>query len=330
MVSEKKNSQNPAEKKFGSEKIVFAALVLAVVLVFGGMVYFFAFKPIASNGYIAINPNENSNANEGVAATINGEKILLSEVEKRFKTVPESLAESVSKTSILENMIDGRLVYLEAQKNGVTVEDSAIEEVFTAEKSSVDEIIRLGGFTEEEVRASIKESLVVKKFLNESLFSKITVSDKEVADYFEANKDSFKQASAAHILVAEEQKAKDLLAQLKAGADFATLAKENSTDTGSGANGGELGFFSKGDMVESFGNAAFALKPGELSDIVQSQYGYHIILLHEFKEIQFDTVKEQINQGLLSQKMDKAYEDYLTDLKQKATIEILFKESAAS
>lgn len=336
MDSDGKTEALPVSKKGGSEKIVFAALVLAVILVFGGMVYFFGFKPASSpDGFAAINPGESknlggsANANEGVAATVNGEKILLSEVEKRFKTVPVSLAGQVTKTSILENMIDGKLIFLEAQKNGVTVDENEIENVVTQQKSAVDEIIKLGGFSEQEVKDSIKESLVVQKFLNEKVFAKIEVTDKEISDYYEQNKESFKEASAAHILVADEAKAKDLLAKLKAGEDFAKLAKENSTDTGSGANGGELGFFRKSDMVQEFGDAAFALKPGELSGVVKSQYGYHIILLHEFKE-SLEDFKGQIKQGLQSQKTDKAYADYLAELKKKAKIEILFKESVVA
>src|SRR6185436_2746042 len=85
------------------------------------------------------------------------------------------------------------------------------------------------------------------------------------------------QVWARHILVADESTAKTVLARLKRGSDFGELAKENSTDTGSGAKGGDLGWFGKGAMVAEFENAAFSMKIGEISEPIKSQFGYHII-----------------------------------------------------
>ena len=316
------------------EKMFFFALVIGGIIVFAGLVYFFALKPVALTGNAVL---DNRGAQQvqitglqadSVAATVNGEKIMLSEVEKRFKTVPEQLASQVSKTSILQNMIDGKLVLQEATKNNVTVDKNEVEQVFIQQKDAADQIIKLGGFTEQEVKDSIKESLVVQKFLNDFVFSKLDATDQEISAFFEQNKDSLKEASAAHILVSDENKATGILKQLKGGADFTKLAKENSIDTASGAKGGELGFFKKSDMVSEFGNAAFALKPGELSAVVKSQFGYHIILLHEFKEADIADFSSQIKQAIVSQKSDKAYTELLDSLTKKADIQIIFKETA--
>ncbi|MEK6942149.1 MAG: peptidylprolyl isomerase [archaeon] len=316
-------------KKGMPEKLFFFALILGVIIVFAGLVYFFALKQANPAGTQLPDSNvpENTGLADSVAATVNGEKIMLSEVEKRFKTVPDSLAGQVSKTSILQNMIDGKLVLQEAAKNNVTVDANEVEQVFSQQKDAADQIIKLGGFTEQEVKDSIRESLIVQKYLNDFIFSKLDASEAEISAFFEANKGTLKEASAAHILVADENKATKLLAQLKGGADFAKLAKENSIDTASGAQGGELGFFKKSDMVSEFGDAAFALKPGELSGAVKSQFGYHIILLHEFKEAGIADFKDQIKQALVSQKSDKAYTDHLAELTKKAKIELVFKES---
>lgn len=125
---------------------------------------------------------------------------------------------------------------------------------------------------------------------------------------------------ASHILVEKKEEADDIEAKLKAGGDFAALAKEKSKDAGSGANGGDLGFFKKGDMVKPFEEAAIALKPGEVSAPVQSQFGWHIIKMIDKRNRpapEFDKVKERIMAGLLQQKA----EEVITGLRKDAKIE---------
>ncbi len=117
------------------------------------------------------------------------------------------------------------------------------------------------------------------------------------------------QVHARHILVATEEEAKALLARLAAGEDWAALAAELSTDTGSKDNAGDLGWFGRGVMVEAFETAAFALEVGETSDLVQSDYGYHIIQVLEkgMKDLDDATVRSQSSRkpfrpGLTSRK----------------------------
>lgn len=136
---------------------------------------------------------------------------------------------------------------------------------------------------------------------------------------------------ASHILVEKKEEADDIEAKLKAGGDFAALAKEKSKDAGSGANGGDLGFFKKGDMVKPFEEAAVALKPGEVSAPVQSQFGWHVIKLIEKRNRPapaFDTVKERILNGLLQQKA----QEVIGGMQKAAKIEYLdegLKKAAA-
>ncbi|NLT48886.1 MAG: hypothetical protein GXX92_10805 [Clostridiales bacterium] len=120
------------------------------------------------------------------------------------------------------------------------------------------------------------------------------VTEEDAKAYFDENPDQFviDEVTASHILVKEEKLAKEILEKLKDGEDFAELAKEYSID-GSAAQGGALGTFGRGAMVPEFEEAAFALKPGEISDLVQSQFGYHIIKV---------TDKEQGNESFADEK----------------------------
>lgn len=129
------------------------------------------------------------------------------------------------------------------------------------------------------------------------------------------------EVHARHILVEKEDDAKAILDQIKGGADFAKIAQEKSIDKGSGVNGGDLGFFSKGQMVKEFEDAAFALtKPGDLSGVVKTQFGFHIIKLEEKRSKPlptFEMVKDKIRGSLVQQK----YGQVITTLRNAAKIE---------
>src|SRR6185437_6363221 len=121
--------------------------------------------------------------------------------------------------------------------------------------------------------------------------------------------------------VPTEDEAKDVEKQLAGGAKFEDLAKAKSTDTGSAANGGDLGFFGKGQMVKPFEDAVFALKVGEVSQPVQSQFGWHVIKLLETRKTQPAPI-DQIGQQLQQQILFKKFDDTVAQLKQGTTIDI--------
>jgi peptidyl-prolyl cis-trans isomerase C len=116
-----------------------------------------------------------------------------------------------------------------------------------------------------------------------------------------------------------------VLKRAKAGEDFAALAKENSAD-GSASQGGDLGFFPRGRMVPAFDQAAFALKPGEISEVVTSEFGYHIIKLTEKKvgaTVPFEEVKPQVLEYLNNQKKQQRVDSFIDEAKKRAKIEVL-------
>ncbi|MBM4761121.1 hypothetical protein GNT69_02325 [Bacillus sp. B15-48] len=151
--------------------------------------------------------------------------------------------------------------------------------------------------------------------------------------YFEENKELYKepeQVEASHILVEDEAAASEVKEKLNTGEDFVELAMEYSTDTSNAENGGELGLFSKGTMVEEFENAAFSMNKGEISDPVKTDYGYHIIKVmdkKEAKEAAFEEYKEEIEQILFEQKISIAYSTWITDQREKLKIENTLDET---
>jgi parvulin-like peptidyl-prolyl isomerase len=217
----------------------------------------------------------------------------------------------------------------------------------------------------------------VVSFLADSFRPDVTVSDADVASYFEAHKADFKipekrkvryalidveamraktvvsaqeierayntgieqyttpeQVRASHILLKTEgkddavvkAKAEEVLKQAKAGADFGELAKKNSEDEQSAKNGGDLDYFGRGRMVPEFDQVAFTLKPGEISDVVTTQFGYHIIKLTEKKDaapIPLEQVKPQVLEFLTNQKKQQRVDGFIEDAKKRAKIEVL-------
>ncbi|MCY1692078.1 peptidylprolyl isomerase [Exiguobacterium sp. SL14] len=139
--------------------------------------------------------------------------------------------------------------------------------------------------------------------LTEAKSAKSKVTDKEIQERFDQEKVEVK---ASHILVAKESEAKDIKKQLDDGADFAKLAKEKSTDTGSGTKGGDLGYFTKGKMVKEFEDYAFKDGvEGKISDPIKTQFGYHIIKVvdrKEKKDFTLDKEKSRIKKALAEEK----------------------------
>ena len=147
------------------------------------------------------------------------------------------------------------------------------------------------------------------------------VTDADVQAYYDENQDQFTQNCAAHILVEDEATAQDLLAQLDAGADFATLAEANSTDTGSAAQGGDLGCEAPGTFVPEFEAAIDSATVGEVTDPVETEFGFHLILV-ESKDVQpFDEVSDQIRTQLETP-ADDPFQTFLTEALQDADVDV--------
>jgi peptidyl-prolyl cis-trans isomerase C len=193
------------------------------------------------------------------------------------------------------------------------------------------------GKTEDQIKKEIKKGMGIQLLIERHVQGEYNPTDDEIKKFYEEKKSMFvkpEQVKASHILVAFKEdstaagkakaktKADELLAKVKGGTDFAEVAK-SSSDCPSSKDGGDLGFFSKGQMVKPFEDKAFSLKQGEISDLVQTQFGYHIIKVvdHKAEEtIPFDQSKENIVNILKRQEEQKKMENYIKTLYQKAKV----------
>ncbi|USK75272.1 peptidylprolyl isomerase [Peribacillus frigoritolerans] len=223
----------------------------------------------------------------------------------------------------LDLLITNKLVELEAEKAGIKIKDEEIQKEIDVmvesygDEKSLKEQLEASGSSMDALKKDIVVYLQTKKLVE----PRITVTDDEISTYFEDNKDTFAQAEqveASHILVEDEKTAKKVAKELAAGGDFAKLAAEYSTDTETADNGGSLGYFGKGDMVEEFEDVAFDLDINKVSDPVQTEYGYHIIKVtgkKEAKKANLEDSKEVIKETLLSERLQEEYPVWLAEVK---------------
>ena len=235
----------------------------------------------------------------------------------------------------LDTLIAEKIVKLESEKKDLTVKDSEIDKELENIKGQYDsedafnEALASSGSNLDSVKENIKTYLLTEKLLKD----RVSITDDQIKEYFDANKDSFaqqEQVEASHILVDDEKTAEEVKKKLDDGGDFAELAKEYSTDTSNAESGGELGYFGKGEMVQEFDDKAFAMKKGEISEPVKTEFGYHIIKVtgkKEAKEAVLDDHKDEIKDILFDQALQTEYGTWLQEKKEDYKIENLLKDS---
>ncbi len=245
---------------------------------------------------------------------------------------------------VLENLINRELLFQEARKKGITVDDGAVEEEFAQLKKQFQneehfqQTMDQMEITQDSLKAQIRQRLVIQKLIEEHVAKDVAVSDAEAKAFYAANTEKFKQPEqirASHILVKVDPEATDedkeearkkleaVQTQLEAGGDFAELAKTHSEGP-SAPRGGDLGYFGRDRMVKPFEEVAFGLESGQVSDIVETQFGYHLIKETGHKEartIPYEEIEEKLKAHLKEQKIQEAVAKHLDQLKEKADIE---------
>lgn len=292
-------------------------------------------------------------APQGPVARVNGTTIDSIELRRakkvmlRGQSVPPE-QQAVLEKQAVEQLISAELLYQAAAKREIKDLDKLIDEKLKQgrarfkDEQDFKKAIKDLEMDEKDLREYTRRDILISGFVEATFVSKVVVPEAEIRAFFDKNPDKFRRdesVKASHILIGvdgkastdEKKKAREkadkLKTELTGGADFAALAKANSTCPSS-QNGGDLGFFGKGQMVAAFEKAAFALKPGETSDVVETQFGYHIIRLTDKKpaeSVDYKDVKARIEEFLKGQKINEAIQKYLEDAKKTAKIEVLLK-----
>jgi len=236
----------------------------------------------------------NACSEEKVVAEVGKEKITLKDYQdqilqyeksKSFQQKLQSLTPE-GKKKILDGMVRDSLFYQAAQEKGLTLNEETLKEI-----------------------ELLKRRLLIRKYVEQTLREK-PIEDVELREYYEKNSERFvipEKRKLTHIVVKTEQEAQKLLAEVKAGKDFSLLAEQNNTDA-TRKKKGDLGWLRKGVMVKEFDDAAFQLKKGEMSGIVKTRFGYHIIRLEDIKEQEqkkFEDVKADIRRRLEQQRIQE-------------------------
>jgi len=257
---------------------------------------------------------------------------------------PETRKES--ERAALDQLIYAELIFQEGMKTPPADLDKQIDFRMSQNKgkfgspAEFEAALKTANVTEKELAEITRKDIVISNFVEQKIASAITVSDDEIKSFYNDNKDQLKeepQVKASHILIGVDaaasaddkkkakEKAEGLLKEIRGGKDFAEAAKSSSTCP-SKDQGGDLGYFGRGQMVQPFEQAAFGMKVGEISDVVETQFGYHIIKLTDKKDGEapkLEEIQEKITAYLKGQKTQKAVFDFVTNLKKEAKVEIL-------
>ena len=293
-------------------------------------------------------------AAEKTVASVNGQIVTQSDFDKELERVtarmsasgqpPDDAQMTQVKTEVLENLIVREVLFQESVKNGIAVETAAVDEQLATLKKRFpdEETYQKGlsdmGLTEPELKKEMQRGMAVQQLIEQEVVKKTVISDEEKQKFYDDNPKLFEQPEqleASHILItvpadADEaakaearKKIEAAQARLKKGEDFGALAKEVS-DCPSKERDGQLGYFGRDQMVKPFEEAAFALEPGQVSDIVETEFGFHLIKVTGKKPagtVPFEQIKDELGSQMTQAKVQQEVGQYIKDLVAQSKIE---------
>jgi peptidyl-prolyl cis-trans isomerase C len=286
-----------------------------------------------------------------VLARVNGEPVMKADFDRLLRNVEigNGPIPPDRRDQVLRNLLDQLITYTvmtqEAKAKNVTVSEGEIDERIKQMRGSASDVdfqkaLEARKMSPEQLRTDARVQLTIEKMMDAQVAGVARASDAEAREFYDKNPEKFKQGDsvrASHILLRVDPNAPEptkkqararidgILKRARSGENFEALAKQHSQD-GSARQGGDLGYFERGQMVPAFSDAAFSLKPGEISGVVTTQFGYHIVKVTDRKPattVPFEQVSNQIVEYLLSQKKQERATQFVDDAKKRARIEVL-------
>ncbi len=269
---------------------------------------------------------------------VDGRTVTVEQFKKSFtKTLPADQKLSDEEKNDLERsylvqVIDRELSLAEADRLGVSVTPEEANAALQEHRrdypgDTFEQMLREEGITIDDWRRDLEEGLLMEKVVRQAVYAKVSVSEAEIETYYQENRDEFdrpSQVRARQIVVASKEEGERVLGLLRQGEPFAEVARQSSLSPDADA-GGDLGFFARGEMPPEFDAVVFTLPVGRLSDLVQSEYGFHLFLVEERREalrLPLKAVHDEIRDKLLGAKEEQAYQQWLQELRGRATIEV--------
>ncbi len=269
-------------------------------------------------------------------------KRILFQAKAMRQPIDESMMGSM-RDKVIDSLINRELLYQRSKAKGITTDaeeiDNSIDQIKQKLEAgqSFESLLAEMGITIETMRTQVGQANAIQKLIEVVVYPKAMVSEKESRIFFENNPQYFQkpeEVKASHILIqvapdagdeeklAARKKIEEVQIKIEAGNDFAELARQYSEGP-SNVNGGDLGYFDRKKMVKPFSDAAFALKPGEVSDIVETRFGFHLIKVYDKKAKSayvFEDIKDRLREILRQQKIQDETVHYLEELRKTADV----------
>jgi peptidyl-prolyl cis-trans isomerase SurA len=316
-------------------------------LLFGTGIFFLCYGPVSPGGAVV----------DRIVAVVNQEIITFSEIEKWSRPFQKEIQaedrlerrERIQEVfrKVLDRIIEEKLIEQEAKKSGIKVTskeiDVAVEEVKQQNKINQEELekaLATEGLTLEAFKKDLEKRILRTKFVHSAVKVEQRAGEKELIEFFQKNVNQYwvnESYRPAHILFLIQQeatpeqirgirkKSQKVLEKIREGADFAKMAIEYSEDTSSRKEGGDLGYFKKGELLPTLEREAMKLQVGEVSDLIRTEVGFHILKLLDRKGGEpppFEEIKEKVQADYYEKELEKAYQQFLSKLKEKSVIEI--------
>ena len=290
------------------------------------------------------NPSANFVVDDGVVLEINDEKVTSKQFKKmlvgqkkifRVQNIQELKPEELSwfKNRVLDEVVKKTLLAQEIEKNNITIDQNEFDKVLNQKREgyvedALEKTLVLEKISREDWENSIKNTVLTNKLIQEHVNSKVSVSEKEMQEYFDKSDEFHKkeQVRALHIMVESEEEIRKIQKEIRRKQKtFSDLAKEYSLGP-EGIQGGDLGYFEAGQMLEEF-DGVFKLKINKISDIIRTPYGFHLFKVVgkvQERKMDFEESRSSIKKILLRDLQDKAFQKWFLKLKRNAQIDIKY------